>query len=466
MNKALLLILSLVLISISSCKKNSFITGSDALINFSADTIYFDTVFTSTGSITQSVKIINDNNQKLLLSDVKLMGGSNSVFKINIDGNASSSATNIEVDANDSIYIFVSVYINPSANNLPFILQDSIQVSFNGNTRYIQLQAYGQNAHFFTNKLISGNVSWTNDLPYVILGGLAVDTNSTLTIQQGCKIYSHADAPFIVNGTLLVQGEKYDSTRVYFQGDRLDLPYSAYPASWPGIYFAPSSKDNVFEFAVIDNAYQAVVALGPSPDANPKLILNECIINNSYDAGILTEQSSVQARNCLISNCGKNIEITYGGTYNFSYCTVASYSNEFISHTVPVLTINNVSSDGTNSTYPLTANFTNCIFWGDGSLANEVSVSEQTTSNSFSVNFNYCLWLEKNNPSSTNSSNILATDPMFDSVNNQTMYYDFHLKNSSPAINYGTTAGAPPFDLDGNARVVNGFTDLGCFQKQ
>ena len=167
-----------------------------------------------------------------MLSDVKLMGGSNSVFKINIDGNASSSATNIEVDANDSIYIFVSVYINPSANNLPFILQDSIQVSFNGNTRYIQLQAYGQNAHFFTNKLISGNVSWTNDLPYVIFGGLAVDTNSTLTIQQGCKIYSHADAPFIVNGTLLVQGEKYDSTRVYFQGDRLDLPYSAYPASW------------------------------------------------------------------------------------------------------------------------------------------------------------------------------------------------------------------------------------------
>jgi len=466
MNKALLLILSLVLISISSCKKNSFITGSDALINFSADTIYFDTVFTSTGSITQSVKIINDNNQKLLLSDVKLMGGSNSVFKINIDGNASSNATNIELDANDSIYIFVSVYINPSANNLPFILQDSIQVSFNGNTRYIQLQAYGQNAHFLTNKLISGNVSWTNDLPYVILGGLAVDTNSTLTIQQGCKIYSHADAPFIVNGTLLVQGEKYDSTRIYFQGDRLDAPYSTYPASWPGIYFSPGSKDNVFEFAVINNAYQAVVALGPSPDANPKIILNECIINNSYDAGILTEQSSVQARNCLISNCGKNIELTYGGTYNFIYCTVASYSNEFISHTNPVLTVNNVSSDGTNSTYPLAANFVNCIFWGDGSVTNEVSVSEQTSANSFSVNLNYCLWLEKNNPSNTNTSNMLATDPMFDSVNNQKMYYDFHLKNSSPAINYGTTAGAPPFDLDGNARVVNAFTDLGCFQKQ
>ncbi|HEY4877473.1 MAG TPA: choice-of-anchor Q domain-containing protein, partial [Puia sp.] len=315
-------------------------------------------------------------------------------------------------------------------------------------------------------QLISGNINWTNDLPYVILGGLAIDTNSTLTIQQGCKIYCHANAPIIVNGTLLVQGEKYDSTRVSFQSDRLDAPYNNYPASWPGIYFAPSSKDNVFEFAVINNAYQAIVALGLSTDANPKLILNECVINNSYDAGILTEQSSVQATNCLISNCGKNIELTYGGTYNFSYCTVASYSNELISHSNPVLVINNVSSDGTNSTYPLTANFVNCIFWGDGSLDNEVSVSQQTSSNAFNVNLNYCLWLEKNNPANVTANNMLATDPMFDSVDNRNLYYDFHLKNSSPAISYGTIAGAPPVDLDGNPRVVNGLTDLGCFQKQ
>ncbi|HSZ85921.1 MAG TPA: hypothetical protein VK787_07805, partial [Puia sp.] len=85
MNKILLLI-AMILLIVSSCKKNSFITSAGASVNFSADTIYFDTVFTSTGSVTQSVKIINNNNQKLLLSDVKLMGGNNSVFKINING--------------------------------------------------------------------------------------------------------------------------------------------------------------------------------------------------------------------------------------------------------------------------------------------------------------------------------------------------------------------------------------------
>ncbi|HLX92155.1 MAG TPA: choice-of-anchor Q domain-containing protein [Puia sp.] len=465
MKKTLLLISSIIVIFIS-CKKNSFITSPDAAINFSMDTLSFDTVFTSTGSVTQSVKIINANNQKINLSEVKLMGGSNSPFKININGASVSDASNIEIDADDSIYVFVSVYVNPTSANLAFILQDSIMVAYNGNTRFIQLQAYGQNAHFLLSRQIMGNTTWVNDLPYVILGGLAVDSGSTLTIQSGCRIYSHANAPIIVDGTLIVQGQKYDSTRVYFQSDRLDQPYASYPAGWPGIYFAPSSKDNVFEFGVVNNAYQAIVVLGPSLDANPKLVLDECIINNSYDAGLLAQQSSIQARNCLITNCGANVELTYGGTYAFSYCTVASYSNEFMSHTNPVLTINNVSSDGTNATYSLSASFDNCIFWGDGSLPDEVSVSKQQTSSAFGVNFNYCLWLEKDNPSNVTATNMLATDPMFDSVNNLSLFYDFHLKASSPAIGAGTISGAPPFDLDGNPRVVGGLTDLGCFQKQ
>jgi hypothetical protein len=465
MYKGLLLILSFAVLLLS-CKKNTFITSPNASISFSADTVYFDTVFTSTGSITQSVKIINTNNQKLLLSDVRLMGGTGSPFKINVDGNASLNANNIEIDPNDSIYVFVSVNVNPSAAQLPFILQDSILVSFNGNVRYIQLQAYGQNAHFLTNQVLDGNLTWANDLPYVILGGLSIDTASILTIQQGCRIYCHANAPFIVNGTLLAQGGKYDSTRIYFQGDRLDPPYNGYPAGWPGIYFAPSSKDNIFQFAVINNAYQAVVVSGPSTDANPKLILDESVISNAFDAGILAVQSNIQARNCLITNCGQNIELTYGGSYDFSYCTVASYSNELLSHINPVLSITNVSSDGTNSTSLLNSNFVNCIFWGDGSLPNEVAVGKQATTNPFSVNFSYCLWLETNSPANTTQSNMLSSDPMFDSVNNQTLYYDFHLKDSSPAISYGTIIGSPLFDLDGNPRVVNGLTSLGCFQKQ
>src|ERR1700749_4823305 len=89
-----------------ACKKYTFITSSNALVTTSVykDTLKFDTVFTSVGSVTQSFKIFNNNNQKLLLSKVKLMGGTASAFKININGDPSAEVDNIEIAANDSIY--------------------------------------------------------------------------------------------------------------------------------------------------------------------------------------------------------------------------------------------------------------------------------------------------------------------------------------------------------------------------
>ena len=47
---------------------------------------FFDTVFATSGAITQQVKIINPNNQKLLVIDISLMGAANSPFILNIDG--------------------------------------------------------------------------------------------------------------------------------------------------------------------------------------------------------------------------------------------------------------------------------------------------------------------------------------------------------------------------------------------
>ncbi|HLK30792.1 MAG TPA: choice-of-anchor Q domain-containing protein [Puia sp.] len=463
MKKPLLLISSFIILIIFSCKKDSFITSSDASVSFSVDTVHFDTVFVATGSVTQSVKIINNNDQKILLKDVKLMGGSNSVFKINIDGNSTPDASNIEVAANDSIYVFVSVLINPNNNNLPFVLQDSILVSYNGNQKFIQLQAYGQNAHFLNNEEIKSNTVWANDLPYVILGGLQIDSGYSLTIQKGCRIYFHANAPLLVDGTLNVQGN--DTARVYFAGDRLDEPYKNFPASWPGIYFRESSIDNVLQFAVIKNAYQGVVAENLSTDANPKVALNDCIIDNVYDAGILGAQTSITAQNCLISNCGKDIVFGYGGSYSFTNCTAVSYPNNYIADTFPILNVSNYTSTSSGIlTADLNANFINCIFWGTSGTDDKVVVFKQGN-NTFNVNFSNCLWKVKNIPANITSSNMLSVDPMFDSVNNQIPFYDFHLKSGSPAVDYGVST-TFTFDLDGNPRGSGIGTDLGCYERQ
>jgi hypothetical protein len=466
MNRKLLTAISCIaLFAIQACKKDSFITSGDARLFTSADSLKFDTVFTTTGSVTQSFKIINDNNQRLRLDRVKLMGGATSAYKLNIDGTAAPEVTNIDIAANDSIYVFVSVTINPNAANLPFIVSDSILINYNGNSRFVQLQAFGQNAIFLRNQVITGNVTWSNAKPYVILGSLRIDTTARLTIPAGTRIYAHADAPLLVDGTLITNGTK--NNEVVFAGDRLDPDYKDLPAGWPGIYFRGTSKDNVLIYAVVKNAYQAVVVDKPSINANPKLKMSQCIIDNAYDAGLLCINTSLVADNSLVSNCGSNVALLFGGSYTLTHCTVAAYSNNYIAHKNPVLLANNFWVQGAATlTSNMTAAFTNCIFWGDyGLVDNEVSVTKQGA-NSFTVAFNNCLYKAQTDPASATFANSIKNlNPSFDSVDVSRRYYDFRISNpAAPGINKGIATGLLK-DLDNKNRSV-GLPDMGAYERQ
>lgn len=443
-----------------SCKKQTFITDKDAALTITADTLRFDTVFTSVGSVTQYFTLVNSNSQKLQISSIKLMGGSSSAYKINVDGIASPEVSNVEINAGDSIYIFVSVAIDPSLTGLPFIVEDSIRVNYNGNEKYVWLQAFGQNAHFLRNYFIDTDTTWTNDLPYVISGGIQVAQNSTLTIEKGCRIYLHADAPVIVDGTLIVNGMV--TSPVSFQGDRLDPAYRNLPASWPGIYFRKNSISNFIQYGVIKNAHQGITVVAPAANALPKLALRECIIDNIYDAGILAMGSGIDAVNCLISNCGSNIVIQAGGDYRFTYCTIVSYDNNYISHKKPVLSISN--TDDTGNSYDLNILFRNAIIWAGGNnVENEVLAAKKGNA-VFSVDFDHVLYKAKNISPDINLMNSMANlDPAFDSINADRRYFDFHIgKNASPAIGAGTAV-AISNDLDGKIR--SGDPDLGAYTK-
>lgn len=448
---------------IFSCKKDSFFTSPQAKLYASADTLSFDTVFTSVGSITKSFIIFNNNSQKLRLSQVKLSGGNSSSFKINVDGTSASEVDNIDINAYDSIYVFVQVNVNPTAQNLPFILRDSILISYNGNQKFVQLQAYGQNAIFLNQAKLTGNVTWNKTLPYVILGGILIDSNATLTVQAGSRIFLHNNAPFLVDGTLIVNGTKQDS--VVFNGDRLDPDYHDLPASWPGIFFRSSSKDNYLKHAIIKNAFQGIIAQDISVNANPKLTMSQCIVDNIYDAGVLGLNTSIYADNCLISNCGSNISLGLGGDYRFIHCTAASYNNFNVTHKNPVLQVSNAALQGsTIVTAQLKALFQNCIFWGDGgSVDNEIAVNIQG-SNPFPVNFEHVLYKAKNDVANGtfDSYSIKNADPGFDSIDVSHQYYDFRLQNNSPAINIGTITSFP-LDLDDKLR--DGRPDLGCYER-
>lgn len=446
-----------------SCKKDSFITSANARISTDVDTLKYDTVFTSIGSITQSFKIRNVNDQKILLSSVKLMGSSASAFKININGIVAPEVTNIEMAANDSIYVFVTVNIDPNLNDLPFIVRDSVQIQYNGNTKFVQLEAFGQNAHFLRGRVIENNTTWNSRLPYVILDRLQVDTNITLTLEPGCRVYCHANAPILIDGTLRANGTKEQP--VIFAGDRMDEGYKDLPASWPGIYFRETSRSNQLNFTIVKNAYQAIVTESPANNQDPKVSLHQCIIDNAYDAGVLCVNSSLVAHNSLISNCGSNVNIILGGVYSFTNCTVAAYST-FISHKIPVLSANNFAFiNGSTITTSLEAAFTNCIFWGEaGFVENETSINKQGTY-PFDVTFTNCLYRNATAPAnSTNVNCLLNADPLFDSIDISKRIFDFHLNNNpSPAVDAGIINNFTK-DLDDNNRVAP--FDIGCYEKQ
>lgn len=449
------------------CKKNSFITDPAATLAISADTLKFDTVFTTRGSIVKSFKIINANDQKIRLSAIKLMGGAASSFKINIDGTPATELTDINIESDDSLYVFVQVNVNPAAGNLPFIISDSILINYNGNSRFVQLQAYGQNAVFLDSRQVSGRFTFTKTLPYVILGGLLIDSTATLIIDKGTKIYIHADAPVIVDGTMMVNGTKDEP--VIFNGDRLDADYKDLPASWPGIYFRENSQRNSLQFAVLKNAYQGIIAQGISLTATPKVKLSQCVIDNVYNAGILGINSTIYADNSLISNCGSNLLLAYGGNYRFTNCTAVSYGNLFLEHKDPVLQVYNYVVQDNNQTLSadLTALFTNCIFWGDfGNVDNEIVVDKQG-STIFNVTFDHVLYKALKDPANVSFTvPPVKQDPLFDNINTEKLQFDFHFNNNpaAPAVNAGTPTSFLK-DLDNNPRA-NGIPDLGCYEKQ
>lgn len=459
-------------VSFGACKKESIITSPDASLLTSTELVHFDTVFTSLGSVTQSFTIVNNNSQQLNISSIQLKGGNSSPYKINVNGTPGVQFNDILLNANDSIYVFVKVTIDPNNALLPFVVSDSIEIGFNGNTKKVQLQAYGQNARFINGGRISVNTNWNNSLPYVIMQPLTVDTGITLTISEGTEVYFNANAPLIVNGSLKTQGNFYDSTRILFRGNRLDETYKDLPGTWPGIVFTNSSVANELNYTDILNAYQAVVAIGGASLSPAKLRLNNCVISNAYDFGLFAFNTSVQATNCLIAQIGNegtpgtggsNVIINGGGNYAFNHCTIATYANFYQNHKQSAMFISNASGA---TGLPLNVTMDNSIIFGQGGLAEDELVTSKTGNAAFAITMRNVLYKVKNDPANVSFSNSLKNvDPIFDTINTSLRSYNFRLREGSPCINAGITGG-PATDLDGKPRPVGTRPDIGCYEKQ
>ncbi len=461
----------------SSCKKDVLLTDSSAKLNFSADEVLFDTVFTTVGSTTRIFRIKNPHTQTINISRAFLAGGNNSQFRINIDGVSGISFNDIEILGGDSLFVFVQVTVNPTGTNSPLLIKDSVVFETNGNTQHVRLTAIGQDVylhkpdHFSTTgfppySIITCNDIWTNDKPHLIFGYAVVDENCSLTMMPGTRVYLNNNAVLWVydGGTLIVNGSQLE--KVTFQGARLEPDYKEVPGQWGKIWLSAGSKNNVIDWAVIKNGSIGVQADTLGLSANPTLQISNTIIKNMSAAAIYGQGSFIRGYNCVFANCGQyTAAFTIGGKYKFEQCTFANYWSGSSQRTTPLLALSNYYVDNTGTTQIRdldSAYFGNCIMYGN--LDEEVGLDSSTFGGNFNYKFDHCLvkTLLNTNSSVHYNSVYQNYDPGFvdTGVNN------YKLTASSFAIDKGDTGIFIAFDLNGQPRPNpnTSIPDLGAYE--
>jgi hypothetical protein len=471
----LFLLSAALLVIVSSCRKeDSFNTSPEVKLEFSSDTIIFDTVFSTIGSITRQIRVYNPAKERINISAIKLAKNADSRYSINIDGQSGMQFNDVEIAGNDSIYVFARVTIDPNDATLPYIVTDSIVFETNNNIQDVNLVAWGQNARFILwdtdrpnlprYKIVAGegvDTTWTNELPIVVYGYAVIDSTGSLTIEAGTKVHFHQGSGLWVykGGSLKVLGTQEEP--VYFQSDRLDGFYQTLPGQWDRIWINEGAVDNVINHAVIRNGFIGLQTETLQEYMGNQLNLSNTIIENMSGAGILSRFYVIAAQNCVIANCGQYaVALTLGGAYDFRHTTIANYWRYGV-RTTPAVYLNNYYLDQSNQpvTFPFSATFGNSILYGN--QREEVTIDDNTLSD-FQLTFDHCLLKTE--------LDISDTERFINSLKNEDPLFADHLETNlqldslSPVRNIGNIeiANTVPVDIKGVDRTES--PDLGAYE--
>lgn len=390
----------------SSCRKDFEFSASTGSLEFSRDTVYLDTIFTNIGSSTYNLKVYNRSDDDILIPTVRLGLGDASQYRLSVDGLTGKTFEDIELLANDSLFIFVETTVD--INNFPnpdgeYLYTDQIEFDSGGNLQEVELVTLIKDAVFIypdrdnTTKIIETltlniegdqvetelqgrellpeELTFTNEKPYVIYGFAAVPIGETLTIDPGARLHFHENSGIIVqsgasinvNGTFSADQELLEN-EVIMEGDRLEPNFSERPGQWGTIWLLDGSLNNTFNYVTIKNALVGILCDGNADATEDKLTITNSQIYNSGSFGILGRNSSIHGENLVLNNAGQSaLAATFGGKYNFTHCTIANYWQNG-PRPLPAVLVNNFIIDE-NETAIVTdlveANFNNCIIYGN-----------------------------------------------------------------------------------------------------
>jgi len=499
----LFILLSCLLTVLPGCEPKEDLVQTSGSLELRADSVVFDTVFTTIRTVTKRLWVYN-RNSGAVKTDVTLLGRAGTTFSLVINGDANPAVSGLTIRGKDSVLVLVRAVLGDNGTALkPFLITDEVHFRTNGNDQVAHLVAYGQNAYFHRAEIIRANETWRTDKPHVIINANYTDPNQpntvyavgvvvapgiTLTIPKGARIYSHAGAYLQVSGRLLV-GQDFqpgtattdtvkasNSNIVRFQGDRLEPLYNDVPGQWGGIIFTGSSTGNRIRYAEIKNATFGALLYNPDYSASPRpdLTLENTVIKNisganlsfanataSTGGGVISYSGDVSATNCLFTNCGEFAVFGVGGgTYSFNFCTFANYTPSFRRETSS-LTFTNEQAAPPNTKRPLSLKLYNSILWG--SFEDELFVKNYTDPN-YSVDIKNTLLRTREYASNAAvvggpTVNLVNQDPLFNATSLTSSRPDYRLKDASPAtaprrVPAGPAASLPGRDLQNLPRLL------------
>lgn len=413
-----LLTLPLFLLNVG-CTDDEYADERSVKLEFSTDTVSFDTVFTTMGTATRQLRVYNRSNRDIEIGSVTLLHGRNSRFRLNVDGDTSMVARRIELQAGDSLFIFIQACIDPNSSTEPFLRTDSIVFS---NGQFVTLNAYGRNAVY--HKVDSGWFSridcaaWDHQRPHVFLGPAAVMEGNTLTLRSGDELYFADGAMLIIDSMATLDARGTAERPIRFTSLRQEEWYRDMPGQWQFIWFYNYSTANVIDHAVIENAVAGIRC-----HEGASLTVSNTRIYNMSDAGIIGQNGTIIGSNLLVYDCHASLALICGGNYTFTQSTFADYWNYRgkLRDTASVIISNYYLTETACVAADMQrANFTDCIIYG--SRSNEVSVNPLAP---FAMHYSFIHSLVRGGE--------WDEDPLFEDVSSD----DYRLKEDSPAQGIG-----------------------------
>lgn len=397
------------LFGVTGCISDGVTTSASAQPEFSADTVNLGKVWAGETTPTAMVRIYNRNSEGIILSRVGVASVTDGEVRLNLDGTPGKSFENVEIRANDSIYLLAEALPTDG-------FEAKIEVSANGKTHYIPVTADPITPEELNDLTISSPLTLVGDKAYRIGGNLTVSAGATLTIEAGASLYFRDGAGITVEGTLLASGTP--EKPVTMRGDRLGMvvpsvSFDVMAGQWKGVSFTPAegAEPSSLEGVAIVNT-QAGLILGEGAE----LTLTNCRISNSQDCAVSATGANLKAVGCEISNAAASLVSLSGGKAELDRCTLANYYLFTFPSGAAVTLADNAAVSVVES-----------IIFGNGP---ELSASKPLPAD---VKFVKCLFGAKGSDDANFINCIWESDPQF-KLDLEKYEMDFRLGADSPAL--------------------------------